>query len=258
MATEGMTVLVEMPNLSSAVRMFHKLDDVNSLLSLISDTCPFFEISRMTAFRNSKALERTDKLSFGEHLVVKYKYEDLERIDTKVELEKVFEKMKDIDVMLQLLSTQNEDLLLDKEQRNPNIKRLGLGSTVVTQYSFGQNFDKSGSVYATEGTLVPVIRVKLPGMDQSAIISPGPDQKSQDRFRRIFDANSQGLYFNEYKAGYKATALEFMTKEQFKEKMGILGNNQVEEPSCSEEEGSDESGTTESFIPDEEIPQLKI
>ncbi|KAF3088501.1 hypothetical protein TWF102_010155 [Orbilia oligospora] len=252
MATEGMTVLVEMPNLSSAVRMFHKLDDVSSLLSLIGDTCPFFEISRMTAFRNNKALEKTDKLLFGEHLVVKYKYEDLDRVDPKVELEKVLDKMKDIDVILQILSTQNE-CLLDQEQQNPNIKGLSVG--IGSDFSFEEGYESSDSVYYGKDMPLPVIRVKLPGADGSAVIAPGPDRDSKERFRRIFDTNIQGIYFKKYKAGYPTSSLESMTKEQLEETFGIYP---ALESSGSEEDGSGVSRTTESFIPDEEIPQLKI
>ncbi|RVD81337.1 uncharacterized protein DFL_009203 [Arthrobotrys flagrans] len=247
MASAGMAVFVEMPNLSSA-----------SLLNLISTTCPFFETSRMTAFRNSKPLEKTDKLFFGEHLVVKYKYENLDRADTKTELEKILWKMKDIDESLQLLSTQNEDLV-DKEQFNPNKGVYGSG---VTELSGKVVLGKSDVVYYGERILVSVIRVKLPG-SKTAVIAPGQDRESQGRFRRIAEADAQRIYFDEYREEHAIAPLEHMTKEEFEKEKGRLEKEYLEkkdggEEFSSSEEESDESDTMDSFVLDEDIPQLSI
>ncbi|KAK6351878.1 hypothetical protein TWF718_005023 [Orbilia javanica] len=255
MASSNMTVLVEMPNLSSAVRIFHKLDDVNSLLNLICSTCPFFEISRMTAFRNSKQLERNDKLSFGEHLVVKYKYENLDRADTKAELEKVLEKLKEIDGSIQLLSTLNEDLM-DKEQQNPNKVVYVTSTSGVTELSEDDVLGKSDVVYYADDMPVPIIRVKFPGTNKAAIVAPGRDKESQERFRRIARANDQRIHLDVSRGEPAVLPMEYMTKKDVEMEKQNLGNFEAEVYFSSEE--SDISGTTNSFIPDDDIPQLRI
>ncbi|KAK6510140.1 hypothetical protein TWF481_004854 [Arthrobotrys musiformis] len=297
MASSGMTVLVEMPNLSTSVRIFDKVDDVNSLLDVIGSTCPFFEVSRMTVLRNSKALQPTDKLSFGEHLVVKYKYDKLDRAEAKAELEKVLSKMKDINACLRLLSTQNEDLV-DKEQQNPNKGVVGHIQATLGKDDSG----KSDALYYKEGDRVPVIRVKLPGQAKETIFVPGPDKESQARFKRIADADAERIRLETYEGSLPVAPLEHKTKQELEkervekenlekeklekeklekakaekaklkkakrqeryekaklEKQKLKQNAQKNEGVRESSAGdSEETGTTDSFIPDEEIPQLKL
>ncbi|KAK6517440.1 hypothetical protein TWF281_004097 [Arthrobotrys megalospora] len=254
MTSGSITVLAEMPNLGASVRIFHKLNDVNSLLVDICSNNPFLEITRMTAFRGEKELDKTEKLLFGEQISVKYKYDSLGKVDTKAELEKVLGKMHDIDESLQKITIQNEEDLQDKEQRDPN---KGFVATLDSK-----KLDVAGKpevVYYGQGMAVPVIRVKLPGSKKATTIAPGDDEESQARFRRIAEADAKRIELDQGAGQAAILPLKHMKKEEINDETD--GETEATDEEVGEEEllaMLENSREKETLVPFEEIPQLTI